>query len=204
MEISPFLFVRLILAALAFGGWLGVLHDLSRLVRIFLGASGQGKTFERLASIRLPIVGRSLGERKKGTPHRIALMILTFFQDVLWFLIAGVGTVILNYYYNDGKFRIYTVAALLIGFVVYYFTLGKLVMLFSEVIVFFVRSFCLIVFCLVCRPIAAFGRFFGKNAKKIGKKLAQSIAKKRKKVYNKRKSRLLLQKAECGFLLKDD
>ena len=111
---------------------------------------------------------------------------------------------ILNYYFNDGKFRIYSVVALLCGFFFYRFTVGKLVMLVLEAILFVLRAAVLTLFDWIKKPMGVFVVFFGKIAKKIAKKLAKSIAKKRKKVYNNHNSRSLLREAEKGFLHKDN
>lgn len=197
------MFVRLIGASFLFGCALGILHDVGRLLRLLIGAQPPHKSLEGLYGLRLPIVGRPLKQPRESKLRRIMTHLFLFCEDLLWFAVAGAGVVILNYYFNDGKLRLYTIVALLIGFLCYYFTVGKLVMFFSSGIVFLIRSFFLIVFCIICKPIAYFVLFFGKNAKKIAKKLTKSIAKTRRWVYNKYISNALLQDSENGFLPKD-
>ena len=200
MELSPYLLLRLVIAAFLFGLAVGVLNDVFRLSRILLGVRYSSGRFEALYTRPLPILKRPLRDRSKGRWTRVALPILLFFQDLLLFCFAGVGTVILNFYYNDGRFRFYTVFAVLIGFLLYYFTVGKLCMLLSEAIVYLLRAALTILFTLLFRPVAKFCMFFGRNVKKLNTKFEKTIAKRRKTVYNIYKVKKVMQEAEKGFL----
>ena len=200
MEISPYLLFCLLISSVLFGVAVGVLNDAHRLTRVLLGVRYGGRRFDRLYTMRLPFVGKTLGEQKEGKGTRIALPILIFAQDVILFGFAGVGTVLLNFYYNNGQLRLYTVAGLILGFVLYYFTLGKLVMLLSEGIVFFVRAFLTVLLWLFSRPLVFFVAFLGKNTKKLHEKFKKTIANKRKRVYNIYKVKKVLEEADRGVL----
>ena len=200
MEISPYFLSLLVLYSFLFGGVVGVLNDLHRLTRILLGVRYSQKRFERLYQARLPLVGRSVGEIGTGGFRRIALPVLLFLQDVLLFSFAAVGVAVLNFYFNHGQFRIYTVVAVLLGFLLYYFTVGKLVMLFSEGIVCLLRMALTIFLFLVTRPFVYLWRGICAVSEKIVRKIREAIANRRKKVYNIRVSRQLLKEAENGFL----
>ena len=200
MEISPYLLFCLLLSSVLLGAAVGILHDVHRLTRVLLGVRYGGRRFDRLYAMRLPLVGKALGEQKEGKGRRIALPILIFFQDVLLFVVAGVGTALLNFYYNNGQLRLYTVVGLVLGFVLYYFTLGRLVMLLSEGIAFFLRAFLTVFLWVISRPLVLFVVFLGKNTKKLIKKFKKTIANNRKKVYNTYKVEKVLKEADHGFL----
>jgi len=203
MEISPILLLWLLVASLAFGVGMGVLTDLHRLVRVGLGARYSQKTLKWLYEKPLPVVGHPLRRRARGKLSRIALPILTFVQDLLWFVIAAVGIAILNYWFNQGRFRLFTVLAMLVGFAVYELMIGKLVMRVSESIMDCVRAIGCVLFALISRPIVRFVDFFVNFAKKIVKKVQNTLAKKRIRVYNKNKKKDVLRQAEQGFLHKN-
>lgn len=174
--------------------------DVHRLIRVCFGVRYSKKTFDWLYAKPLPFLHRPLRMEILKKPKRIFLNILIFIQDIVLLVVSAIGVVLLNYYFNQGRFRIYTVIAVLLGFLLYYFTIGKLVMICSEGVVFIFRAVVTVIFVLISRPIAYFVVFFGKNVKKIRKNIRNAIEKKRKQVYNKDKERLVLQEAEHGFL----
>lgn len=203
MEISPILLFRLLLYSFAFGAILGVVNDVSRILRVFCGVRYSEKRFGRWYERELPLIHRPLNRGKQGRFSGALLQVLIFFQDVFLFLTAGVGLVILNYEMNQGRFRFYTVFAMIAGFAVYYFTLGKLVMLVSEGIVFLIRATLTIVFGLFLRPFCLFYRFFMKKMERIRIFFQTAIAKRKKKLYNKNEQKRLRQEAGNGFLSED-
>jgi len=201
MEISPYYLFLLLLHSFFFGGFLGVLNDVNRIVRVFFGVSYSQKSFRSLYARDLPIIRRPLVLREQGIVKKGALSVLIFFQDLLLMTVGGVGTVLLQYEYNSGRFRFFCLPALIFGFLLYYFTVGKLVMLLSEGIVFIIRATVLILGSCILSPFVKIFRFFVKKLKKITKKIQILIAKITKKLYNKRKKQEWLHKAEKGFSL---
>ena len=145
MEISPLLLSLLLLWSAVFGAVLGMINDVNRIIRVFLGVRYTQNGFERLYKYPLPILKKPLGELKT-LPKRGFVSVIIFLQDLLFFIIAGVGVAILNYEFNEGKFRIFTLLAILVGFLLYYFTIGKLVILASELIVFSIKAIFLMIF----------------------------------------------------------
>ena len=201
MEISPYYLFLLLLHSFFFGGFLGVLNDVNRIVRVFFGVSYSQKSFRSLYARELPIIRRPLVLREQGSVKKGALSVLIFFQDLVLMTVGGVGTVLLQYEYNSGRFRFFCLPALILGFLLYYFTVGKLVMLLSEGIVFIIRATVLILGNCILSPFVKIFRFFVKKLKKITKKIQILIAKITKKLYNKRKKQEWLHKAEKGFSL---
>ena len=184
MEISPLLLLRLLLNALVFGLFLGILNDGSRIVRVFCGVRYSKKSFRSLYARDLPLIHRPLERREHDRLHRWALSALIFVQDILLLVVAAVGTVLLQYEYNSGRFRFFVLPAVLLGFLVYYFTVGRGMMIISEAIAFVIRATILILGCLLLRPIVKFLVIIFKKLKKYAENLCFFIAKRTKKLYN--------------------
>ena len=106
----------------------------------------------------------------------------------------------LNYCFNDGQLRIYTIFATLFGFLFYYFTVGRVTPLLFEGVLFFIRSFLAIAFWILSRPVVLLVGFLVIKIKNIYAKLEKTIAKKQKMVYNIDKFKRSLQDASHGFL----
>lgn len=201
MEISPIQILFMMIASLAFGMCAGVLNDVNRIVKVFFGSEHyRKKNFEKLYSIKLPILGRSIDTPQKSRITEGILPVLAFFQDITFFCFSGIGVAIINYYFNNGRARIYTPIAVITGFIIYYFTVGRVVIFFSEIPVFVIKALILIVFELFYKPTRLFVGFFGLFAKKIYKNLHKTIAKKQKKVYNKSKKNFVKNRATLGFV----
>ena len=200
MEISPIRLFFLLLSSFALGIGLGIFYDLHRILRVFFGVQYTQNRPTKFFSKPLPILKRSLGEIRQGKCKKIFLFALIFIQDLFLCCISALGIVILNYAFNDGRFRFYTILALFVGFFLYYFTLGKLVMFLSEWIVFFLRAVFSICIFLLSRPFVIFWSFLGKIVKKVRSNLQKTIANQRKKVYNIHKVKDCLKAADQGFL----
>ena len=200
MEISPIRLFYLLLASFVFGGLVGGLYDIHRIIRVLFGVQYTKNRPTKLFLRPLPILKRPLTEISQGNVKASVLSVVIFIQDVILFCVASLGIVILNYTFNDGQLRFYTIFVLLLGFLVYYFTIGKLVIFLSEWIVFFIRAIFSIFFCLLSRPFVLIFVFFGKNFKKVGLNIKKALANRRKKVYNITKVKKCFQNADQGFL----
>ena len=100
---------------------------------------------------------------------RIVLNVYIALGDVLFVTICGVITVLVAYAYNSGKVRVIILIGLLIGFVIYYFTVGKIVMKLSELIAFLLRSAVLYILEIFSFPVRKAVEYI-KKIQKIGKK----------------------------------
>ena len=199
MEISPFLLALLLGWSFVWGVSLGVLNDVNRIIRVFCGEVYSKKYFGKLYELTLPIINKPIGRRQSRIGKK-SLSVLIFFQDIIFFAIAGIGITILNYEFNEGRFRFFTVFAVILGFVIYYFTVGKIVMMLSEGIAFFIKATILIVFSAFLRPFAKLGHFFAKKMKKIALFLNITIANIQKKLYNINRKKKMIKKSSMGFL----
>lgn len=80
-------------ASLLFGGIMGALYDVFRIIRLFFRCK-----FWNI-----------------------------FIQDVIYFFILGVSTFLFILFINSGEIRFYILAGEIIGWIIYYITLGSLI-----------------------------------------------------------------------------
>ncbi len=204
MEISPFLLAKLLLYSFFLGMLTGVFYDANRVIRIFLGERYKQGGFGRLYSIKLPFLKKEVSlttASDKGIQKHIRGVVI-FFGDMLTVLFGAVGVIILNYSYNDGTFRGFSVVGALVGFLLYYFSIGKLVILVCEPIAFLIKyTFCAF-FVILGYPIKLFLYFLIKNVRKICFLCSFILEKRRKKVYNIKEKDFLLKLAKNGFVKK--
>ena len=200
MEISPIALAMWCAYAFLFGIALGVAHDACRLLYIMCGRSCGSARFDAWYEKPLPIIHRPIRTRKKGKVWHVGIVALTIVGDILFFIVAALGTVLLQYEHNSGTFRVFALLCEIVGFFAYYFTIGKLVMMLSEGIVFCLKALFLIAFFIISYPFRRIFCFFNKKIKKFITNLQQALAKKRKKLYNKNIKIQLLREAEFGFL----
>ncbi len=201
MEISPILLFWLLISSACLGVVVGMLNDVHRISRILLGVQYSKKNINTLYRRNLPFLKRPLKEIQNTRIQKVVLPIVMAIQDICLFLFSAIGIVVLNYYYNDGQFRYYTVLVVLFGFLIYYFTLGKLLILISEYLVFVLRSTFVVLCWLFCRPFYLLVGFFWKKSKNIYAKVEKTIAKKQKMVYNIDKNKQVFKNAAVGFLM---
>ena len=134
MEISQWGLARLYGYALILGCVLGAAYDILRITRIFFGIHYSQRAIKRKLCVRLPLL-KSCTERKK---HR-ALGVVIFLEDFVFCVFSAVALILLFYVANNGKIRYLAFLVTGAGFLFYRITLGKFVMLCSEIIAFFVE-----------------------------------------------------------------
>ncbi len=201
MEISPIKIFYMAVVSLLFGMCVGALNDVNRIVRIFYGVRYGKDRFEGLYNLKLPIIKRNVSKTPKKCKYINAILpCVIFVQDIILFFFAGAGVAIINYYFNNGRARLYTPAAVIIGFAVYYFTVGKAVLYFSDIIVFIVKAIAMFLFGVIYYPVSLLVNFFGFFVKKICTNLYKAIAKKQKKVYNIYKKTFVMTNAAKGYV----
>ena len=92
-----------------------------------------------------------------------------FFQDLFFFLSSAVVTFIFSLSVMDGQLRFYLFLGLLAGFFAYYFTIGRVVMRFSQAAVAaFLKMAAVLAGCFLALsdagpPFAAPGKVFAEN-----------------------------------------
>ena len=106
----------------------------------------------------------------------------------------------LNYYFNDGRFRIFTVLAMVFSSIVYYLTVGKLVMLISEPVMLIVRTAFMIFVKILFLPIKIVFKAILVIIKNTFLKVKKLIAKRLSIRYNKREEERIFALSKNGFL----
>ena len=95
--------------------------------------------------------------KERGMKHGPVPFAIFSILDICYFLIGTVSFSVFLYAVNNGGFRSYLLAGVFIGMTVYHYIAGRIVMLFSETIVRFIR---LILTFVLVKPI----RFMSKAA----------------------------------------
>lgn len=200
MEISPIKIFYMVAASVFLGICAGALNDLNRIVRMLFGQTYGKSGFGSLYNIKLPISRRQLGEMRKYPQKRGAFYVVVFFQDVILFFASAVGISLLNYYFNNGRARIFTPVAVIIGFLIYYFTVGKLILYLSDIPIALIMFIIISFFEILHYPLRYFVKKIGFFVEKIYINIDKAIAKRQKRVYNNNKEKSVMINAEHGFI----
>ena len=188
----------LLIYSFLFGIAAGALNDVNKLIRGLLGER-RGELYSRLCEKKLVLVG-SLLQRPQSKALKTAMPVIIFVQDVLLFVFIGFGIVVLNFYLNRGQMRLYTVTSVAAGFLAYCFTVGKLVSLVSDVLLFLVRAVFTIALRVISLPIVFIFSLVKKAALGAVKKIIFLLEKRSAMRYNKKRSERLLRLSACGFI----
>lgn len=194
MEISQSSLAWLYLCAMLLGCALGAVYDLLRITRVFLGVRYTHRGAERLSKRKLPFLKEC--RRKKENP---ALGVVIFLEDFLFCVFCGIAMILLFYVCNNGKIRYSVFPVAVAGFLCYRGTLGRLVMLFSEVIAFALKTTVRYVFFFLSFPFRLIGRTLKKEfCKTLFRVRAAQTVKKRRRYTEKERARSALN--ACGLL----
>ena len=181
MEISQITLAIMLFYSFLFGIAVGVFYDLNRIVRVFFGVRYTKRAYGRLYGIRLPISKREIVMGKsKGFLQSLVINL----GDLLCILVAAIGLILINYGYNSGRFRFFTVAALFIGFLLYRFGIGRLVILITEPVAFICKYVFLSICDLLLSPLRKICNHIYKFVKKISSLYIFTLENKIKKLYN--------------------
>jgi len=199
MEISPILLARLLLYSFFLGIGTGALYDVGRILRVLCGAMDVRMPKDKSISLKIPTTTRYMTSNSNRESKGFWKNATAFFADLFTVLAAGVGLIVLNYGYNQGRFRFFTVIGALVGFLLYYFTLGKLTVGVLAPIAFFVKYAFFTLFAILCSPFRFFAKIVIKNVRKIYFLFEIALEKRRKKEYNIYEKVLLLELSKNGF-----
>ena len=78
--------------------------------------------------------------------------VFVFLGDLLWLPTVGGLFSVFVYWQNDGVFRLYMLVSAIIGFVLYYHTVGRLVLLAAETVALVLRILLFYLFLLLSLP----------------------------------------------------
>ena len=183
MEIFPFVLAKMLFVAFLFGIQSGIVFDFGRAMRGLLFGEVKSKKIKKAYSAKLPFSKRKIREHVKKS-DRIFKNVVIFFCDFLWIVYSFFGLVKINYSYNEGGIRFFTILAMIIGFTVYYFSISHLAVFLLEVVSFVIRYIFLSVFDMLSIPFLKLYNILVKKIKKRCENIRLRIEKKKKKVYN--------------------
>lgn len=198
MEVQPVELFRLLMASLFVGAGLGLFYDALRISRVMLGLSRYTEAAE--APLFQPHFLRPRPQCESNRFLCIVKKAVLATQDFLFCLVTGIAVALLLFSHNNGEFRGFVPIGLFLGFLGYYFTVGRLVIRASEYVVFALKTLFLYAIYYITWPIIAVGRktvtfVNGQIGKFRKKRLEKRIAK-----YTKRYQMLLSDRSACGFL----
>ncbi len=155
-DISLYEQAALFVYALIVGVFIGIVYDVFRIVRIALtGGAGSKVRFERIETLISSIRGQSAAVHRRGirkAGERLEYAIV-FVCDVLFFFVTALVSIIFLYQANYGQPRLYVAVSSIVGFAVYYNTVGRMVAFSAGVVI---SLFRLISAFLIYRLVAPF------------------------------------------------
>ncbi len=185
--------ILLLLYSFLVGTGLGLVYDAFRIFRIALYGRKKAdeKKMQRLACDARSVEISLKSEISQAFPH--PSFFLTFFCDVAFCVFSALTVTVMLFQFGDGRVRLFSLLGAFVGFVVYYFTFGKIVMLFSNAIISAIKT----VICTVLRytlyPVCAFVLKIGRRTKCV------FDDKKRKKNTEKYIKSMLNKPPKCDF-----
>ena len=139
---------RLWLYAFFLGAELGAVYDILSMLRVFFGASFSPLTENFLQAHSHPL----LRVKKRGCRNPLFLKIFLFWEDLLFCLFSVASIILLFYQFNNGKIRIPVLFCLLIGFLCYRMTLGRLLRPVFEIIALILKNILYYILYFVSLP----------------------------------------------------
>ena len=111
-------------------------------------------------------------------------------EDVIYFAFCGFMSFFLAMTVNFGQIRFFILLGELLGFLLYYLTLGVLVMKCAQQIIAFIRWIFQVLWKLILRPVVRLLMWIGKKVAKIfgklGKNAKKAVQKNRKHLQTRR------------------
>lgn len=195
-------FLLLIVEAFLCGACMGVLYDAMRISRMMIFA-------DDLCAVKLyqrnyPLIGSiaKKAEKKRIKEHLKRALLIS--QDILFMLIFTLVILMLLFFLNDGKFRIIVIFVAFFGLWCYLCSIGKLVLMSSEMIIFALRILVAYLLYFIMFPVRAICRAFklviSSIYGSIYERYARMVIEKESLVFYNN----ILKDAESGFLINKD
>lgn len=125
--------LRILLYSLCLGAVLGAFYDVFRILRLmFKAGSGKSSGFKSF---------------------KLASATVIFIEDIVYFFVCSCVFCIFIFYVNSGRFRSVALIGAIVGFFAYYYSVGRLVMLFSDLVIGFIKKLIKTVLYYTVRPV---------------------------------------------------
>ena len=181
--------ISTLIYAIILGLIFGVAYDIIRICRIFLGIRYVNRFTEKLSQKNLKFIKNPANkEVKKGEKYQEVILFIT---DILYFLIITPIFAIFLYWKNDGIVRWYSVFGVSVGFLIYYFTIGRFIISISEYIVFTIKVIFLYLIFLITRPFVPLIDIIKRKIVTIKAKKREKKEKKSIKILKNQKRRIV-------------
>ena len=159
--------LEILLSFIFVGLLFGVIYDLVKLLRYVFVYSFSSRFISMHINNEFKNISNPLINKEKKIFHNIKL----FLFDVLYFLIITPICVIFVYEFNDGIIRIFILVGILVGFLIYRLTLGRLTSLAFQYIAYYVKILLSYLTLLLKKPIR---KLFIKYKEKANKRVKKS------------------------------
>lgn len=171
--------------ALALGVVLGAVWDIVRIIRVIFGVSSYGKQPRRF-----PLYKRGVKDVFSAKRGKVFSYVFVAVTDVIYFTAASVVFILFLYVFNYGIFRWFIFIACIVGFLAYYNSLGRAVILVSTGIADYVKLFLNLLIFVILYPVKLSTRLIvlilRKTALPVIKRAESSIDKCKKRRYTLR------------------
>ncbi len=152
-------FVILLLYSLTVGAFLGILWDAFRIIRI----ACYGKKKNGVPPpVKLPAnekeVIRALAFKHSQKFFSLS-GILIFLSDLFFCISASISVILLIFHLNGGQIRGFAILGTFTGFTVYYFTVGKITIIFSDIIIKGIKKLISLILSVTLIPIMNFFKY---------------------------------------------
>ena len=183
MEISPLVLAKMLLVSLFFGIQSGVVFDFGRALRGIFSNEVKSERVKKFYRARLLFTKKELPQEDNKI-SRFLKNSHIFVWDAFFVVFVAWGLIKINYSYNNGGIRFFTVLGISLGFLCYYFSLSKIVIFLSESGVFLFKYVIFSFFSVIFAPFLKIYNNLVKKIKKSLEKFRFRLEKKSKKVYN--------------------
>lgn len=197
MNAIPVQIFKMTIAAFICGAAIGVFYDFLRITRVFLGYH---YISEKSIVLQSRFVKRFSVKNNQEVRKHFYFKAILFFEDIIFLTVSAVIFVLLLFYGNDGIFRSAAFIAFILGFVVYYFTLGKINVLLFDALVMLFRTLIYYILYYIFLPIKYAVKKIIALSEKIFCILIKNIENIKIKRYNKKEIKDSVSSSEKGML----
>ena len=204
IRIDPHRLMGMLLWGMVCGAGLGGVWDVFRITRVFLGIHYPSRSVTRWYETPLPLLHRPVSRphpaSKRLLPPHLLRGAVIFVEDALFGVLCGCTMTLLIYFTNDGIFRAMAPLGMLSGFLIYYHTLGRVILSLSQIVVFLLRAArCYLVAALLLPPRLLL-RLWRRTLGALWRKQREGARLRRAARYHDRMLRELTARAERGWL----
>ena len=203
IRIDPERLMGMLLWGVVCGAGMGLVWDVIRITRVLLGVKYPSRRVGRLYERPLPLLHKPVPRPMAAEMlwQRILRGVAILLEDIFFGILWGIVMTLLIYFTNDGIPRAMAPIGMLSGFILYYGTIGRLVLMMIERIVFVLRAAgCYAVAGLLFPPRLMI-RLWRLTLGAYLKKTAARLHLKRAESYHKRMLGGLRASAEHGWLV---